>query len=430
MPLVDLCWNRAEADQNRLRLAVAADPYCGCSISAEALPEPAAPLTRVSIATTYTGSIVPLTSEKRTMSLEFHRRGVDGSFRSFYRTIPEIEPGPAWTQGVNLVYYDYLSEHGEGWFKDLQALADRIPQKHRGRVAVCLHGWYDYFQQYAYDHQRKQLLKEWTAFPSTYKVPMSLGNMHKRLKFAKGLGFRVLLYFSDGVNCDPGAPNFHPEYVLRNKAGKKLAGWKGPDTMKQSVAMDPGVPALGDWYRGYLAALLKEYAADLDGFVWDETFLVPTGFVSYTRTTPGYADRAMMSLVSELAQMVQQCRAEPGPGLPGVGLRPDQLCLGGPWHVSRQCVQAELVGAEHVRQLSELSVELQLVPVTGDRNNEIAATRFGLPQGLSERLGRQSRPAQHAAEVAGGGSSPLYEEHRERPGAREISELVGHVLRT
>ena len=195
MPLVDLCWNRAEAGQNRLRLAVAADPYCGCSISAEALPEQTPPLTRVSIATTYTGSIVPLTSEKRTMSLEFHRRGVDGSFRSFYRTIPEIEPGPAWTQGVNLVYYDYLSEHGEGWFKDLQALADRIPQKHRGRVAVCLHGWYDYFQQYAYDHQRKQLLKEWTAFPSTYKVPMSLGNMHKRLKFAKELGFRVLLYF-------------------------------------------------------------------------------------------------------------------------------------------------------------------------------------------------------------------------------------------
>ena len=250
MPVLDFCWDKAEADQKPLRLAVAADPYCGCSISAEARPEQTPPFTRVSISTTYKGSIVPLTGEQRTMSLEFHRRGMDGSFRSFYRTIPEIEPGPAWTQGIQLVYYDYLSEHGEGWFKDLQALADRIPPKHRGRVAACLHGWYDYYQNNAYDHRRKELLKEWTAFPSTRKVPMSLADMHKRLRFAKGLGFRVLLYFSDGVNCDPGAPNFHPEYVLRNKAGKTLAGWKGPDTIEQSLAMDPGVPALGTGIAG------------------------------------------------------------------------------------------------------------------------------------------------------------------------------------
>ena len=31
-------------------------------------------------------------------------------------------------------------------------------------------------------------------------------------------------------------------------------------------------------------------------------------------------------------------------------------------------------------------------PVTSDRNNEIAATRFGLPQGLSERLGDSRGP--------------------------------------
>jgi hypothetical protein len=393
LPVVDFCWSNAEGDHKPLRLAVAADPYCGCAISGEARPEGTPPLTQVSISTTYQGSVVPLTGEKRTMSLEFHRRGADGSFRSFYRTIPEIKPGPAWTQSVQLVCYDYLSEHGDGWFKDLQTLADRIPPEHRGRVAACLHGWYDYYQNNAYDHRQKKLLKEWTAFPNTYKVPMSLADMHKRLKFAKGLGFHALLYFSDGVNCDPGAPNFHPEYVLKDKAGKVLAGWKGPDTLKQSVAMDPGVPGVGDWYRGYLAALLAEYADDLDGFVWDETFVIPTNRVSYTQSTPGYADRAMMRLVSELTQMVQQCHARnpnlvflasdngrTNYALAAHGTYQDSSCNPNAWGPSmfanyRNCLWS-----------------CNWYPVKGQRKNEIAAERFGLPQGVSNGYGDNRGP--------------------------------------
>jgi len=60
-------------------------------------------------------------------------------------------------------------------------------------------------------------------------VPMSLAEMHRRLKFAKDLGFRVLLYFSDGTNSDSGAPAFCKEYVLKDKNGKTFPGWKGPD---------------------------------------------------------------------------------------------------------------------------------------------------------------------------------------------------------
>ena len=242
MPVLDFCWNAAPLEAKPWRLAVAADPYCGCSISGVAQPEGATPVTRIAIATTYKGSVVPLLSEKRTLSLEFHRRGVDGSLRSFYRTIPEIEPGLEWTQGVHLVYYDYLSEQGEGWFKGLQTLADRIPLKYRGRVALCLHGWYDYFQQYTYDSRQKRLLKQWIAFPRTRKIPMSLEGMHKRLKFAKDRGFRVLLYFCDGTNSDSGAPHFHKEYLLKDKAGQTMAGWKGPDSEGQALKMDPSVP--------------------------------------------------------------------------------------------------------------------------------------------------------------------------------------------
>ena len=30
------------------------------------------------------------------------------------------------------------------------------------------YSWYDYFQQYAYDHRHRKLLQEWTAFPGTH----------------------------------------------------------------------------------------------------------------------------------------------------------------------------------------------------------------------------------------------------------------------
>ncbi|MEI6972894.1 MAG: hypothetical protein WCL44_15430, partial [bacterium] len=231
MPVVGLVFEDQESGgpPQPLQLSVAADPYCGSYLQAQ----PTAAGTQVTVRTTYRGSIVPVRSESRTLALEFHRNGADGTLRSFYRTIPEIKPGARWIQGIHLVYYDYLSQKGEGWFKDLKALADRIPANDRGRVAVCLHGWYDYFQQYAYDHEHRKLLKEWTAFPGTYKVPMSLVEMHRRLKFAKDLGFRVLLYFCDGTNSDGGAPSFQKTYMLRDKAGKTFPGWKGPDSLGQ-----------------------------------------------------------------------------------------------------------------------------------------------------------------------------------------------------
>ena len=224
------------------------------------------------VSTTYIGNTVPLISEERTIAFEFYRNGNDGMLRSVYHTIPEIKPGSPWIHDVHLVYYDYVSDNGEGWFTGLKYLADRIPQQHRGRVAVCLHGWYDYFQQYAYDRRNRKLLDHWIAFPGTRKIPMSLDSMHQRIKFAKDLGFRVLLYYSDGTNSDSGAPAFHKEYAFRDKEGKTIDGWKGPDSLGQPLRMDPSVPGLREWYRGYLKALLEEYGKELDGFLWDETF--------------------------------------------------------------------------------------------------------------------------------------------------------------
>jgi hypothetical protein len=384
MPVLGFCWDKADVRSEPLQLAVAADPYCGCSISAVARSEPTLPVSYITVSTTYRASVVPLTDEKRTLSLEFHRNGADGTFRSFYRTIPEIAPGPQWTQGVHLVYYDYLSEKGEGWFNGLRTLADKVPPKHRGRVAVCLHGWYDYFQQYAYDHEQKKLLKQWTAFPGTYKVPMSLESMHKRLKFAKSLGFRTLLYFADGTNSDSGAPNFRKDYVLKDKSGRTFDGWKGPDSLGQPLKMDPSAPELRDWYRGYLAALLEEYAQDVDGFVWDETFYIPTGFVSYTSTTPAYADRAMMGLVAELTQMVERRRKQ-NPDLVFLASDCGQTSYALVAHGTYQdsACEPRAWGPSMFANYRNCLWSCNWFPVSKPHNNEIAADQFGLPQGLS-----------------------------------------------
>ena len=382
MPVIGFVWRDAQEPQ----LAVSTDPYCGSSIHGVIRrygygPEP---FTRISIQTVYSGSIVPLLSERRTLALEFHRKGADGTLRSFYRTIPEIEPGPAWIHGIHLVYYDYLSENGEGWFKDLQALADRIPPQHRGRVAVCEHGWYDYFQQYAYDHEHKKLLKEWTAFPGTRKAPMSLEAMHKRLKFGKDLGFHVLLYFADGTNSDSGAPNFRKEYLLKDKDGKTFPGWKGPDSLGDPLKMDPSVPGLRDWYLGYLKALLEEYARDVDGLVWDETFYIPTDFISYGQAVPAYADRAMMGLVAGLTQMVQSYH-DRNPDLvflaSDLGLTNYALVSHGTYQDS--AMRESAWGPSMFSNYRNCLWSCNWYPLGGDKNNRIAAEKYGLPQGLS-----------------------------------------------
>ena len=391
MPVMGLSFG-----DNDPQLAIAADPYCGSFFQAEATTSG----TRVTVRTTYMGSVVPVRSERRTLALEFHRNGTDGTLRNFYRTIPEIEPGAPWTQGIHLVYYDYLSEKGEGWFKDLKILANRIPAQNRGHVAVCLHGWYDYFQQYAYDHKTGKLLKEWTAFPGTFKVPMGLAEMHRRLKFAKDLGFRVLLYFADGTNSDGGSPNFHKDYMLKDKTGKIFPGWKGPDSIGQPWMMDPSVLELRDWYRGYLKALLDEYVRDVDGFVWDETFYIEPNFISYPQPGPAYADRAMMSLVSELTQMVQSYH-DRNPDLvflaSDLGRTSYALVANGTYQDS--AMREEDWGPSMFVNYRNCLWSCNWYPLRNAKQNEIAAEKYGLPQGVSNGWEDNCGPSRMPSEL-------------------------------
>jgi len=397
IPVVGLVFGTESDGSKGKQLTVSIDPYCGGHVQASVAKEH----TFATVSTTYHGAVIPLTSEKRTVVLEFHRKGVDGMLRSFYHTIPEIKPGAAWIHDVHLVYYDYLSDGGEGWFKGLKYLSDRIPQAHRGRVAVCMHGWYDYFQQYAYDHKSRKLLKKWVAFPGTRKIPMGLESMHKRIKFAKDLGFRTLLYFADGTNSDSGAPAFRKEYVFQDKNGKTMKGWKGPDSLGQPLRMDPAVPGLRDWYKGYLKALLGEYGREIDGLVWDETFYIPVSAVSYSQQTPAYADRAMMSLVSEMTQIVQRYRKQ-NPDLvflaSDIGQTSYALVAHGTYQDSAMLPHAW--GLSMFANYRNCLWSCIWEPVKhGAVRNRHAAEVLGLPQGLSNGYGDDKGPHEMPEEL-------------------------------
>ena len=139
--------------------AVATDPYCGSQFRVRGASDKGASLVTTSY--TYLGSLVPLREELRTTVLVSHRGGIDGMLSSYYDAIPEIQPSPSWVQDVQLVYYDYISDYksepGQGWYKDVEKLAEKIPAEHRGKVALCLEGYYDYLGRYNYDHEKRRL---------------------------------------------------------------------------------------------------------------------------------------------------------------------------------------------------------------------------------------------------------------------------------
>jgi hypothetical protein len=134
-------------------------------------------------------------------------------------------------------------------------------------------------------------------------VKMSLESMHERIRYAKRRGFRVALYFADGMNACDGIPGFDPAKVLR------YGGWTGPETKGKSYTMNPLHPDVPRFFKRYLSALLNEYGNEVDALVWDETFYVQ-GQDYGNQAHPGYAARAMMQLVKELTQMTTAHRAD------------------------------------------------------------------------------------------------------------------------
>ena len=231
-------------------------------------------------------------------------RSVDSFFRLM---LPDVPPGPKWLHEIAMVYYDYLSENGLGWERDINELARLLKPQERRRVALCLHGWYESIGAYGFDDDVGKMKTDWIAMARTRKVHLSQSEMIRRMRLAKELGFRVLLYFADGLLQDSNAPyqdNYHDDWDLKDADGKRQYGWEGPDTWGRTHVRNPAIPEVVRWYKRYLNALLDAYGSEVDGFVWDETNYIMLGRIA-RYPEPSYCDRAMIDLVKVLRQQVK-----------------------------------------------------------------------------------------------------------------------------
>ncbi len=218
--------------------------------------------------------------------------------------LPDVPPGPEWLHEIAMVGFDFLSDGGQGWEKDVHELARLLKPEERHRVALCFHGWYDTLGGYSFDAAKKEMKSEWVAMGRTRKVHFTQDEMRRRLKLARDQGFRVLLYFNDGLLQDTGTPDYRPQWDMVNLKGDKRGGWTGPDTWGETFARNPTHPEVRQWYHNYLAALLRSFGPVVDGFVWDETFYVRTGTITL-QPQPAYCDQAMLQLVKTLTAQVR-----------------------------------------------------------------------------------------------------------------------------
>lgn len=266
--------------------------------------------------------------EERSMELVLHPGGLGEALAQFSRgALPGVPAGPRWLHDIAMVGFDYLSDGGEGWFRDGDRLASSLTRAERRRVFLCLHGWYDFIGRYCFTPGQPGLDQEWTAFPKAAEVnrthvrqeiggtpvefgfagaralPMTADEVRRRLRWARKLGFRVGLYFADGLSAGDGLPGFDERRVLY------WGGWRGPDSAGRTYCQNPLLPEVQEFFTEYLEVLLREFGADVDALVWDETFHVPAGTM-VVGPGGGYADRAMLRLVDRLRQRVDRFNRE------------------------------------------------------------------------------------------------------------------------
>ena len=263
-------------------------------------------------------------SEQRTIVLMSHAGTPDQSLDNFFDIVlSDVLPGPKWLHEIAMVGYDYMSDGGEGWFRDIDALAAVIHEKDRHQIILWCHGWYDFLGRYSFNTRTGQFDREWTAFSNheavkdfhpfgniggvrvpmgfakNVPVEMSLEKVHARLAYAKSRGFRVGLYFAAGTLAGEGLEDFEPDRVLRR------GGWQGPDSKGPSYMQNPLHPKVYAFFIDYTRALLAEFGDGIDALNWDETFHVRAGELG-TDAVPGYADRAMMRLTREITEIVNE----------------------------------------------------------------------------------------------------------------------------
>lgn len=281
-----------------------ADPFFGCTIR-QYTDRP------LEFGTVFLCAVGANQCAQRVFGMNIHHTRPGGSIETFFRAVVSPGPeGPPWLQDIAMVHYDYLSEGGDGWYRDIDRLCSLIAPPDRHRVVLTLHGWYDFLGRYAFDHRSSAFDREWTAMKRSSRTMMTMTDLLRRIDYGKERGFRVLLYFADGLAIDAGAPSFTPDVVFREPDGSlRRHTWSGPDTINQTYVMNPLHPGVAAFFREYLNALLQAAGNHIDGLVWDETFTIHAGDVS-SKPYQGYADRAFMLLCRELRGHVKQFRQD------------------------------------------------------------------------------------------------------------------------
>ena len=259
--------------------------------------------------------------------------------RWFELATPDVPPGPAWLHDIALQDYDYLSKDGQGWYRDIDAACELIAPEDRHRALFCLHGWYDRIGRYCYDAATGRLDDEWIAFPEIHNpkllaevvvdasvepdkwppaqmgprnlekyqpVPLDWASMRHRLSYAKERGFRTAVYLMCGMQ-DAGDRDAH----VADGTGLEITRglWQGPDLVGPTYVMNPLHQDVRRMVLGYAAALLGKVGDLADALVLDEAYYIAHGTLG-PRACPGYADRAQLRLVGELAQLCHDVRPE------------------------------------------------------------------------------------------------------------------------
>jgi hypothetical protein len=234
--------------------------------------------------------------EKRTVIEIEGVSDLDEGMSLYYQTIlRDVPAGPAWIKDIAMISYDYMSDNGKGWYRDIDTLTTLVSMEDRKKVALCLHGWYDIVGRYCFNELTGKLDENWTN--RIRGIGLNLADLHRRIDYAKDKGFTVLMYFADGVLSSKGLPGFRTEEVLEE------GGWNGPDVIGGPYHRNIACKRVADFYRNYARALFTEFASRVDGFVWDETFYIKAGTPG-TEQYRGYLDRAQMRLVKEISSIL------------------------------------------------------------------------------------------------------------------------------
>lgn len=234
--------------------------------------------------------------EKRTIIEADGISDLDAAMSMYYQTIlKDVPAGPGWMKDIAMISYDYMSDNGKGWYNDIDTLVKYIAPADRKKIALCLHGWYDSVGRYCFNEKTGTLDGTWTN--RIRGIELTLADLHRRIAYAKEKGFRVLMYFADGVLSGKGLPDFNAGFVMEE------GGWNGPDVIGGPYHKNIACESVSDFYRNYAKALFSEFAQQADGFVWDETFYVKAGNIGTDRYR-GYVDRRQMRLVRELSAIL------------------------------------------------------------------------------------------------------------------------------